>query len=499
MENPVKLILTSKANLKTKYGKGVAQIEALIKQLIRADKKKGLDTQLVYIDATSLPHSIKPASAVTPKECKRVVDDLFRKIQPAYLVILGAQDVIPFQEIANPADDDDEVVQSDLPYACEAGYSRNVHAFTGPTRVVGRIPDIPGSSDTAYLKTLITNSIRHKPIDAKKYAAYFSVSAQVWSKSTQLSLQSMFGHSRDLLLSPPAPSKGKHNPKKLKPLIHFYNCHGAPNDACYYGQRGDDYPESLRANNLRKNVSYGTVIAAECCYGAELVDPALLDANGTLSIANTYLHNNAISFVGSSTIAYGPADSQGLADLITQYFIKFVLSGASSGRALLEARHKFLSTVGPHLDPYELKTLAQFHLLGDPSLQPAKPEEENVSYGNSTTNHRIKLMHKGHSLKKEMSPSKKTRREVPSANPKKLNKLLKQKGFHKAEKRSVYEVKASKGPGVMSFTKAINGGAHAIFRSYIKHKKIDHHSHIQVLVVKESGNQLLGWRTYVSR
>jgi hypothetical protein len=499
MATPVKLLITSKENLTTKYEKGLKQIENAVKQLVQADKKKGILTQLVYIDGPSLPHGVKPASAVTAKECKRVVDDLYHKINPAYIVILGAQDVIPFQELVNPADDDDETVDSDLPYACEAGYGRNVHAFTGPTRVVGRIPDIPGSDDASYLVKLITNSIRHKPLDAEKYSEYFSISAQVWSKSTQLSLQSMFGHSRNLLLSPPAPSKGKHNPKQLKPLVHFYNCHGAQNDACYYGQKGDDYPESLRSTNLKKNVSFGTVIAAECCYGAELVDPSLLDANGTLSIANTYLHNDAISFVGSSTIAYGPADSQGLADLLTQYFIKYVLEGASTGRALLEARHKFLAAVGPHLDPYELKTIAQFHLLGDPSLQPVKADEENVSFGNSTLNHRMKLMHKGHSLKKELSPSKKLKGDVQSGDPVKLKKLLKQKGFDKAEKRSVYEVKASKGPGVPSFTKSINGGAHAVFRSYIKHKKIDNHSHIQVLVVKESANHMLGWRTYVSR
>jgi len=497
MANPVKLIVTSKSNLKIKYGNGFATIESLLKKLTLSDKNKGLDTRLIYIDESSV-NGVKPVSATTPKECKRIVDELYRKVKPAYIVILGAQDVIPFQEIVNPADDDDSIVYSDLPYACDAAYGRNIQSFTGPTRVVGRIPDVPSQGKVAYLKKLIENIIKHKPVDADRYTDYFSVTAHVWSKSTQLSLQSMFGQAKKLLVSPPTPSKGKHDPKYFKPLTHFYNCHGAQNDACYYGQKGDNYPESLRSTNLRKNISYGTVIAAECCYGAELVDPALFDSNDTLSIANTYLEHNAISFVGSSTIAYGPSDSQGLADLITQYFIKGVINGASTGRALLEARHKFLSMVGPHLDPYELKTLAQFYLLGDPSIQPAKTEVENISYGNSTENHRMKLFHKGVSLKKEIAPSKKVKQPIQSGDPAKLQKLLREKGFEKAEKQAVYQVKHKIAAG-HSFQKSINGGAHAIFRSFVKHKKIDNHSHIQVLVVKENHDQMLGWRTYVSR
>jgi hypothetical protein len=54
------------------------------------------------------------------------------------------------------------------------------------------------------------------------------------------------------------------------------------------------------------------------------------------------LKNKALAFVGSSTIAYGPADGQGLADLITQDFIKGVLNGASTGRAFLEAQQRAL-------------------------------------------------------------------------------------------------------------------------------------------------------------
>jgi len=74
-------------------------------------------------------------------------------------------------------------------------------------------------------------------------------------------------------------------------------------------------------------------------------------------------------FFGSTTIAYGPSEGNGNADLICQYFLQRVLAGASLGRAALEARQKFAGE-HTHLDPFDLKTLAQFYLLGDPSLQP---------------------------------------------------------------------------------------------------------------------------------
>jgi hypothetical protein len=76
-------------------------------------------------------------------------------------------------------------------------------------------------------------------------------------------------------------------------------------------------------------------------------------------------------FWGSSTIAYGPADTNDYADLICQYFLREVLNGASLGRACLQARQNYLQQVAP-LDPVDLRTIAQFNLIGDPSIHPVK-------------------------------------------------------------------------------------------------------------------------------
>jgi hypothetical protein len=41
-------------------------------------------------------------------------------------------------------EEEDPDVPSDLPYACEAAFSRRPQDFLGPTRVVGRLPDLTG-------------------------------------------------------------------------------------------------------------------------------------------------------------------------------------------------------------------------------------------------------------------------------------------------------------------------------------------------------------------
>ncbi len=132
------------------------------------------------------------------------------------------------------------------------------------------------------------------------------------------------------------------------------------------------------AARLKSKVSNGTVIAAECCYGAQLYD--LQDSSGQAGICNTYLADGAYGFFGSTTIAYGPSEGNGQADLICQFFLDSVLDGASLGRATLEARQRF-AALYTHLDPTDLKTLAQFCLIGDPSVQPVGTVPHALSRG----------------------------------------------------------------------------------------------------------------------
>jgi hypothetical protein len=493
----LKLIITSKENLKKKYQNNFSKLNGLFNKLIAADQKRGIKTQLVFIDdsISAKKAGLSKTYTITEKNCKQAFDIMYREKKPAYMVIFGAQDIFPFQKLNNElyiksgeADeeddrDEDRQVPSDLPYACDAPYSNSIASFIAPTRVVGRIPDLPDMGDIKYVATLIQNIIKQKPVDVKKYMNYFSVSTSTWKTSTRKSLENIFYDSSKLLSSPKSEA-GSYSKTQLKALSHFFNCHGSLKEASYLGQRGGSYPYALVASDLDNAISFGTVVAAECCYGAQLLDPA---AEAGMSIANNYLGNNALAFVGSSTIAYGPARGQGLADLICQYFMIGVHNGASSGRALLEARHKFINVNGPNLDPCELKTLGQFYLLGDPSVTLVQSAESDEAY-NTVENRRENLHAKGIAFGKTIAPSIKTGNDKGSKHKKELSAILENTDFKNYEKEIVFK---SQSPTVDNSTR---------FRAFPrKLKAAKGLFKCNILVVKENDDCILGWRVYSSK
>lgn len=368
-----KLIVTNAAALTKKYGKaGKAKIDAAVQALIAADAVRGLKTSYVALDDVRRLRGKAVTDPSDPKANKAAIDAIFRSTKPDYLLILGAIDVVPHQNLKNPLygpDDQDRFAWGDIPYACEAPYSQTIADFRGPTRVVGRLPDIAGGSNAAYLTALLGRAARWKSRPRADYSDYLGISAAVWKKSTAQSLENTFGSSADLQLSPKAgPSWSA---RLLSRRAHFINCHGDTAAPYYWGQQGSSYPKAHSAKFVEGKISEGTVMTAECCYGAELYDVAEPTSEGQRSICNTYLASGAYGVFGSSTIAYGPSEGNGSADLICQYFLKLVLEGASLGRAALEARQRFAQS-GAVLDPADLKTLGQFSLLGDPSIHPVE-------------------------------------------------------------------------------------------------------------------------------
>jgi len=371
-----KVIVTNLAVLKQKYGAGFKKIHAAIQALIAADKARGIRTRLVALDDPGAMKKLKAPPVVKPRnpmQNKQAIDGVYRALLPDYVLLLGATDVIPHQDLKNPVHikdnpDGDEDLRAfgDLPYACEAPYSRRPEDFVGPTRVVGRLPDITGAGDPRYLVALLDAAARWKSSPRSDYTPHLAISAAVWKGSTAMSVDKLFGSSKGLQLSP---AKGpKWTPKQLSARSHFINCHGATLDSHFFGEHKDEFPVSHDASFLNGKIRPGTVAAVECCYGAELYDPSGLPGHQA-GICNVYLGCGAYGYLGSSTIAYGPEDDNGGADLICQFFLRRVLEGASLGRAALEARQEFAQAPA-ELDPFDLKTLAQFHLLGDPSIHP---------------------------------------------------------------------------------------------------------------------------------
>ncbi len=481
-----KLIVTNRSALKRKYGNaGFTKIETAVKALIKADAKKGMNSRIVYLDdATLRSYGATPVRHDTnQKENKVAIDKLYSHFHPDYLLILGSRDVVPHIKLVNLTNDEDgRLIDSDLPYACDKGHSQNGKDFLAPTRVVGRLPDITGGKDPSYLVQVIRNAIAAVPLPGEKYKDYFALSAKEWNGSTAASVINMFNDISCLQFSPRASGPYK---AELQARVHFFNCHGARRDHQFFGQHGKQYPVAYSSSFIDRKLRPGTFVAAECCYGAELYD---VPQGGRMSISNTYLFRNAAAYVGSTTVAYGPADGQGSADLITQYFVVNVLKGYSVGRAFLEARQKFIAVSGPRFDAVEMKTIKQFLLLGDPSVHLVLTHREEL------------VLENGKLKKKAVSAIKSVRTD--------RRKRLKENGLTMGsisaapKKKARSSVKSTQFAGVL---KQLKFGEHsaAVFGFSGRHKNEEHYCftektgaqkaahHSRILVFKKTGNEVI--------
>jgi hypothetical protein len=401
MERIDKVIVSHRAALQHKHGQaGLRRIEQAVARLVRADAARGLGTKLVYLDRAADMQSIgKPVKKATNRQrAKRAIDDVCHSLQPDYLMILGAPDVVPHQRLRNPmaaARDPDRFIDSDLPYACEVPYDTSIRSFLGPTRVLGRLPDVPAKGDTTYLTRLLSAASAWRSRPRLDYERFFALSTESWKSSTRTSARKIFGTQHGVRLSPtegPAWSKAD-----LAGRLHFINCHGDTAKPEFYGEAEDDendQPIAHLSTQLPKRVRPATIVAAECCYGAELYAPR---RNEPLPICSTYLAEGAWAFYGSTTVAYGPAEGNNFADLMCVKFLQAILDGASLGRAALLAQQHYVA-VGGYMEMIDLKTLAQFVLLGDPSIHPVRSAASPKAKSRGRRTRRKQLSRKGSRL-----------------------------------------------------------------------------------------------------
>jgi hypothetical protein len=510
-----KIIVSNRAALTAKYKTaGLKKIKTAINALIAADAKRGIKSRLVYLDEAAAMKSFKGKAvtdASSARQNKEAVDAIFRAVNPEYLMILGAPDVVPHQDMASPTfdppDDPDKCAFGDLPYACDTPYARDIATFKGPTRVVGRLPDLTKAEEPSHLIALLATATKYQPRDVMDYGPYFGLSTHSWRKSTELTLFTVFGDSAALALAPP---KGPTHPAgSLGALSHFINCHGGMSDPTFYGEKGTSQPESLTSNSIAKKIKPGTVAAVECCYGAELYDSVTLSL--PMPICQRYLARGAYGYFGSSTIAYGPAEGNGAADLITQNFLAAILEGASLGRAALLARQRFIQQTA-ELDPVDLKTLGQFNLLGDPSIHPAvvtsatsvpKGIDTKRSDRQERGERRAKLRAMG-KLLQETKPtaSRKASNVRKSATVRKaLTNIAREAGFGTRKEFIAFNVKAPKGARPRGSKAAPVASRYyvAVYRPTPKKRSSKAEPLSVAAVAKEVSGRIVGYRIYTEK
>jgi len=388
----IKVVIANFPALAAKYGpSGLQLVQAALKRLINADAARHLQTQVFDIADPSVMSKIGGPHVLGTNDdrgAKLSVDAICKALNPDYVMLLDGPDVVPHVGLSQIPGliDGDRTIDSDLPYASPAGFSRNIASYLAVTRVVGRLPAARGETDPNKLIELINFSIDHRTSWPNTENLYFAISAEVWKVSTQLSLGSLFGNHTALFVSPTDGHTGIDG--ALANPVHFINCHGATNDWRFYGEGANQFPIALDTPGFSSVlVGQGAVVAAECCYGAQLYNYRLSNIHPPLCL--TYLWKGASAVLGSTTISYGQSASNGQADLMAQEFVRNVIAGASSGRALLQARQTFVQSQMMS-NPCNLKTLAQFLLLGDPSLQPFVLQESELEVSDGTmVSHRV--------------------------------------------------------------------------------------------------------------
>jgi len=509
-----KIIVTNRKALVEKYGKKeFTMIRKMLKILQNADQKRGIKSRVVYLDYDThmKKTGCKPVKNFSdPSENKDAIDAIFKHYSPHYLMILGATDVVPQQDLKNPlfpaGDDEDEFAFSDLPYACDVPYSQDASEFIGPTRVVGRLPDLTGAREPSFVVSLLKTVAGHKTRPGSDYKSHFGLSADVWQKSTRLSLNNIFGNGNQLLRTPPS---GPKYPKgQLRNRMHFINCHGAIATPEFYGEKNKKKPVSLTYESTKGQIVEGTVAAVECCYGAELYNSIELTKDPP--ICQSYLQQRAYGYFGSTTISYGPSDENGAADLICQYFLQHVLKGESIGHATLMARQQYVENVS-EMDAADLKTLSQFYLLGDPSVHPITQPKATKIPSDVTgaeaerffrTERRQKMKSTGNFLirtKATASRKERTGKLSPTIENK-LLKICKLEGLSKRQKFTAFRVEngLTTSSGLMAKDRKISLRYLITVGTPVRkvHEKV---KRAVAIVAKELNGRIYGYRIYYQR
>ena len=380
----VKLSITSRKRLAAKYSaESLTKIDRAVADWVRADLARGIKTFHVAIDDAAGMRRLgmrAVAGRLTPQKVKGALDALVARLAPDYIVLFGAHDVVPMFAVPNPSaaetDDDDEEVPTDNPYACSKKFVVGRRSsYLVPDRVIGRIPDLPGSDDPSWLIDYLGHAAESAPRPAAAYRSSLMLCCHAWRKAGDECAKTLERKASDVLICPPTLDGAATVRRRRSARLHMIKCHGADEDSRFYGERRGGMPDALSSVTLLGKTSPGAVVGAMCCYGGDLFDPASEFAQHPpeLPIPSVYLKQGALGFLGASTIAWVGNKTMMCADWIVTAFLKSATGGASLGRATLEAKQDFLRWLqqqGAEPDVADEKTLLQFLLLGDPSIHP---------------------------------------------------------------------------------------------------------------------------------
>lgn len=411
---PTYVMLTTRKGLETQYGAQTSLIlDELMKQVVETIRKKqGWNAILFYADdaTCTTPFGIKPAVYNDAWKIKLAITDLDNALKKkgemiGALFIVGGPEIVPFHQLPNPTDDSDTQVESDNPYA-----TLDDNYFV-PEWAIGRLPG--GTNNDAglliqYLRTMITYHSEQSaqspwwqrvsvlsPIFSNMQRMFshsiaslhpsFGYTAQVWSQAS-LEVFRNIGDGQSMISCPPTRSGELVGSGYLPARLCYYNLHGVPDSAEWYGQAetnkvidSPEYPVALTPADVSDSTSAPKIVFSEACYGAYIHNK-----NEDQAISLQFLASGTQAFAGSTCIAYGSVSTPLIgADLLASYFWKLVKEGNPVGEALRTAKIMIAQEMTKQqgfLDGEDQKTLISFILYGDPmmAISTGKKAEKGV-------------------------------------------------------------------------------------------------------------------------
>ena len=347
---------------------------------------------------------------------------------PCGLFIIGGQDVIPMPQIQNPSahrfsglspnDSMEQDLESDMLYA----YDRDAIQFHSsgliklkallsqrPRFFVGRLPLENGRLVSSLENDLLSyfhRSVKaYSPVEDAGYGSCgLKITAPVFtacerssvvaeSVSAGLPLKTL-NHlpgltKHDIINSPsyqisPCPDSGLQyclQQQRDADMLIFI-LHGTPNPrySQYYGESSDaaEKPIAFIPDIFEKGKAL--IVAGICCWGARFIGYSRKE-----SPLLTAIYNNTLLFTGACRSAFGGFDDffqrdrrAHCAEMLLQYYLRYLLQGHDAGKALAAAKTVYFSHYAQE-DGYDnaATTILEFNLFGDPLLhiRPLLPVE----------------------------------------------------------------------------------------------------------------------------
>ncbi len=393
--HPAYIALSSRTRLTQEFGEaGFRRIDQATMKLVETIRRRpGWSGYRLWVDdpATLQSFGLTPADPQNAWQIKLRLADLDRALRRrgemiGALLLIGGDRIIPFHQLPNPTDDDDESIPSDNPYAATD------ENYFAPEWPIGRLPWDANLEELLHALEAAVQSHRTledpgSPIQrlrlwlhyrfgrlVGRQARALGYTANIWRKSS-LAVYRAIGDAGSLLTSPPAEA-GRLPSQAIRPTrLSYYNLHGLADSPEWFGQRDpmlDDpkeaeYPVALRPEDVVNGGRAPLVVYTEACYGANA-----LGKTSESSMSLKFLASGSLAVVGSTKTSYGAiAPPLIAADLLGRLFWDGWNRGLPVGEALRRAKLSLAAEMHrrqSYLDGEDQKTLISFVLYGDPLI-----------------------------------------------------------------------------------------------------------------------------------